>query len=60
VPVLADDDVVVHEMPSGAAMSTVALVIWMSACDGVGSPEGWSCRCTGHPFEIISFSSDEF
>ncbi len=24
-------------MPSGAAMSTMALVIWMSACDGVGS-----------------------
>src|SRR5580692_1972988 len=31
------------EIPSGAAMSTIALVIWMSACDGVGSPEGWLC-----------------
>src|ERR1700730_11544822 len=26
-------------MPSGFAMSTIALVIWMSALDGVGSPE---------------------
>ena len=32
------------EMPSGVAMSTIALVIRMSACDGVGSPEGWLCR----------------
>src|SRR5436190_9928808 len=31
------------EMPSGAAMSMIALVIWMSACDGEGSPEGWLC-----------------
>jgi len=30
-------------MPSGAAMSMIALVIWMSACDGEGSPEGWLC-----------------
>jgi hypothetical protein len=37
VTVLADDDVVVDGMPSGAAMSTIALVIWMSACDGEGS-----------------------
>jgi hypothetical protein len=28
------------EMPSGEAISMIALVIWMSACDGVGSPEG--------------------
>jgi hypothetical protein len=21
----------------------IALVIWMSVCDGVGSPEGWLC-----------------
>src|SRR5437016_2342703 len=28
------------EMPSGLAMLTIAFVIWMSACDGVGSPEG--------------------
>jgi hypothetical protein len=39
MPVLADDDVVVHEIRR-AAMSTIAFVIWMSACDGVGSPEG--------------------
>ncbi len=31
------------EMPSGLAMSMIALVIWMSAFDGVGSPEGWLC-----------------
>ena len=31
------------EMPSGFAMSTIAFVIWMSACDGVGSPEEWLC-----------------
>src|ERR1700682_3159048 len=24
-------------------MSMIALVIWISACDGVGSPEGWLC-----------------
>jgi hypothetical protein len=40
MPVLADDDVVVHG-DAGRAMSMIALVIWMSACDGVGSPEGW-------------------
>jgi hypothetical protein len=28
------------EMPSGVAMSMMAFVIWMSACDGVGLPEG--------------------
>ena len=27
-------------MPSGLAISMIALVIWISACDGVGSPEG--------------------
>src|SRR6267378_2542612 len=30
-------------MPSGPAMSMMARVIWISACDGVGSPEGWLC-----------------
>jgi len=30
-------------MPSGLAISTMAFVIWMSACEGVGSPEGWLC-----------------
>jgi len=28
-------------MLSGVAIWTIALIIWMSACDGVGSPEGW-------------------
>src|ERR1700694_2710269 len=31
------------QMPSGRAMSMIAFVIWISACDGVGSPEGWLC-----------------
>jgi hypothetical protein len=31
-------------MPSGRATSTIASVIWMSAREGVGSPEG--CLCT--------------
>ncbi len=43
MPVLADDDVIVHGMPSRVAIWTIALVIWISACDGVGSPEGWLC-----------------
>src|ERR1700756_5148105 len=30
-------------MPSGRATSTIALVISMSAREGVGSPEGWLC-----------------
>jgi hypothetical protein len=29
------------EMPSGVAIWTYALVIWISACDGVGSPVEW-------------------
>jgi len=36
MPVLADDDVIVH----GDAMSMIAFVIRISACDSVGSPEG--------------------
>jgi hypothetical protein len=28
-------------MPSGFAMSMIAFVIWMSACEGEGSLEGW-------------------
>jgi len=32
---LADDDVVVHGYPDGEAMSMMARVIWISACDGV-------------------------
>jgi ubiquinone/menaquinone biosynthesis C-methylase UbiE len=43
LPILADDDVVVNRYPQGAAMSTIALVIWISACDGVGSPLEWLC-----------------
>jgi hypothetical protein len=38
MPVLADDDVVVHGNAERGAIWTIALVIWMSACDGVGSP----------------------
>jgi hypothetical protein len=34
--VLADDDVIVH----GDAMSMIAFVIRISACDSVGSPKG--------------------
>ena len=41
--VLADDDVVVHGDAERVAMSTMAFVIWISACEGVGSPEGWLC-----------------
>lgn len=29
--------------PSGVAICTIALVISMSACEGVGSPLGWLC-----------------
>jgi hypothetical protein len=36
MPVLADDDVIVH----GDAMSMIAFVIRISACDSVGSPRG--------------------
>jgi hypothetical protein len=36
MPVLADNDVIVH----GDAMSMIAFVIRISACDSVGSPEG--------------------
>jgi len=41
--VLADDDVVVHRMPSGFATATIACVISMLAREGVGSPDGWLC-----------------
>jgi hypothetical protein len=34
------------EMPSGAAMSMIAVVMRMSACDGEGSPLG--CCAAGH------------
>ncbi len=36
MPVLADDGVIVH----GDAMSMIAFVIQISACDSVASPEG--------------------
>ena len=28
-------------MPSGLAIPMIDLVIWISAVEGVGSPEGW-------------------
>jgi hypothetical protein len=59
VPVLADNDVVVHGIPNGVATSTIACVIVMSACDGVGSPDGWLCTILPHalpPFLISAFS----
>jgi hypothetical protein len=37
VSVLADDNVIGPTMPSGLVISTIALVISMSVCDGVGS-----------------------
>jgi hypothetical protein len=43
VTALADDDMVVEEMPTGLARSTIAFVIWISACGAVGSPEGRLC-----------------
>ena len=36
----ADDDVVGTEMLSGRTTSMIDCVIWISARDGVGSPEG--------------------
>jgi hypothetical protein len=35
----ADDDVVMHGNAEWNAISMIALVIWISACDGAGSPE---------------------
>jgi hypothetical protein len=40
MPVLADDVWSCTEIPSGVAIWAIALVIWMSAYDGVGSPLG--------------------
>jgi hypothetical protein len=40
MPALADDDVVVHGNAERGSDSMIAFVIWMSACDGVGSPLG--------------------
>ncbi len=34
-------------IPNGAAIATIALVTRMSACEGVGSPEGWLCIPNG-------------
>src|SRR5260370_24026041 len=53
MPVLADDDVVMHGDAEWGAMSLMAFVIWMSACDGIGSPEGGLCtriivKCRRH------------
>ena len=45
------------EMPSGAAMSMIALVIWMPACDGEGSYFGDKTLrmndASGGTFDII-------
>ena len=38
-PVLADDQLVVPATPNGSATSTMFFVIWISAYEGVGSPE---------------------
>ena len=43
MPNPADNDVVVHGEAERGGDSMVVLVIWMSACEGVGSPEGWLC-----------------
>jgi len=40
MPLFADDEVIVNRMPSGPATAMIAFVIWMSACEGVGSPDG--------------------
>jgi hypothetical protein len=40
VAFLADDDVVVHGNAERVRDSMIDCVIWMSARDGVGSPEG--------------------
>jgi len=40
MPASAHDDVVVHGDAEGFAISMMALVIWISACEGVGSPDG--------------------
>jgi len=40
MPVFADDEWSCTEMPRGAAISTIALVIWMSACGRRRIPGG--------------------
>ena len=45
-------------MPSGRATSTIALVMSMSAREGVGSPEGW--LCTTLLLFIIALKIKEF
>jgi hypothetical protein len=40
MPVLADDDLIMDGDAECSAMSMIARVIWIFACDGVGSPEG--------------------
>jgi hypothetical protein len=37
VTVFADDDVIVHRNAERIATAMICCVIWMSACDGVGS-----------------------
>jgi hypothetical protein len=56
VTVLADDDVVMHGDSERLAISTIALVIWISACDGVGSPEGAVQENAVRKIALMSFS----
>ena len=64
MPVLADDDVIVHgNAEPGVAIWTIALVIWISACDGVGSPEGWvnkAISCTDGWMPLFATASSNF
>ena len=39
MPILAHDDVVMHGHPERVAMSMIAFVIWMSACERAGSQD---------------------
>jgi len=52
MPVLADDDVVVDGNAEWGGDLDDRVVIWISACDGVGSPEGWLCI---NPLRDLSF-----
>lgn len=40
MPLFADDEVIVNRNAERAATVMIAFVIWMSACEGVGSPDG--------------------
>jgi hypothetical protein len=47
VAFLSDDDVIAQR-DAERLRDFLREVIWVSACDGVGSPEGWLCIKTGH------------